>query len=215
MKKEKPTTKICKHCKTEIVYDAKVCPQCRKKQGSNVKWIIIGIIAVFIIGGALAEEEEPKKVGDTNNTSSETNEDTSEESNDSSTNFTVGETAELNDIQVTMVNYEENNGSDFNKPTSGNVFLLVNFEITNNSDSELTISSIMSFDAYADDYSLNYSLGAMIEKPNSSQLDGTIAPGKKMNGWIGYEVPSDWKNVEIRFTDNVWSDNEFVFNINK
>lgn len=24
MKKEKPTTKLCKHCKTEIPYDAKV-----------------------------------------------------------------------------------------------------------------------------------------------------------------------------------------------
>ena len=32
MKKEKPTTKLCKHCKTEIPYDAKVCPNCRKKQ---------------------------------------------------------------------------------------------------------------------------------------------------------------------------------------
>ena len=32
MAKEKPTTKICKHCKSEIPYDAKVCPQCRKKQ---------------------------------------------------------------------------------------------------------------------------------------------------------------------------------------
>ena len=35
MKKEKPTTKICKYCKTEIPYGAKVCPQCRKKQGAN------------------------------------------------------------------------------------------------------------------------------------------------------------------------------------
>ena len=37
MKKEKPTTKLCKHCKTEIPYDAKVCPNCRKKQkGENL-----------------------------------------------------------------------------------------------------------------------------------------------------------------------------------
>ena len=32
MKKEKPTTKTCKHCKTEMPIDEKVCPNCGKKQ---------------------------------------------------------------------------------------------------------------------------------------------------------------------------------------
>ena len=55
MKKEKPTTKLCKHCKTEIPYDAKVCPNCRKKQkGGKLKWILIiavvAVIALLIYG---------------------------------------------------------------------------------------------------------------------------------------------------------------------
>ena len=50
MKKEKPTTKLCKHCKTEIPYDAKVCPQCRKKQkGGKLKWILLIIVLLFVI----------------------------------------------------------------------------------------------------------------------------------------------------------------------
>ena len=72
-----------------------------------------------------------------------------------------------------------------------------------------------SFEAYADDYALNYSLNALLDKQDSTQLDGTVASGKKMNGWIGYEVPADWKNLEIHFTDNVWSSNKFIFNISK
>ena len=36
-----------------------------------------------------------------------------------------------------------------------------------------------------------------------------------MSGIIGYEVPKDWKNMEISFTDNVWSDSAFKFEINK
>lgn len=40
MGKEKPATKTCKHCKTEIPAGAKVCPQCRKKQGGALKWVI-------------------------------------------------------------------------------------------------------------------------------------------------------------------------------
>lgn len=43
-------TKKCKHCKSDIPTDAKVCPYCRKKQGGKLKWIIIAVVALFIIG---------------------------------------------------------------------------------------------------------------------------------------------------------------------
>lgn len=45
-------TKTCKHCKEEINKSAKKCPKCGGKQGGVVKWIIIGVIAIAIIGGA-------------------------------------------------------------------------------------------------------------------------------------------------------------------
>ena len=51
MKKE--GTKLCKHCKTEIPADAKVCPNCRKKQGGKIKWIIIAIVVLAVIGAAV------------------------------------------------------------------------------------------------------------------------------------------------------------------
>lgn len=55
MSKEKPTTKVCKHCKTEIPYEAKICPQCRKKQkSSGCLMVIIGIIVIFIAGSCFA-----------------------------------------------------------------------------------------------------------------------------------------------------------------
>lgn len=41
-------TKVCKHCQTEIPKKAKVCPQCRKKQGGIGKWIAI-ILGAFIL----------------------------------------------------------------------------------------------------------------------------------------------------------------------
>ena len=63
MKKEKPTTKLCKHCKTEIPYDAKVCPNCRKKQkGGKLKWILIiavvAVIALLIYGSGASNMSE-------------------------------------------------------------------------------------------------------------------------------------------------------------
>ena len=30
---------------------------------------------------------------------------------------------------------------------------------------------------------------------------------------LGYEVPVEWKNIEVHFTNDVWSGNDFVFEI--
>lgn len=194
-----------------------------KKKGSCLKTILIVIAVIVVlgvIGSIFGEEEKPEKVGDvsTDTQSEEPSGETEiepKEDSEEQTLFKQGEVAEMNDVQVTLMGYEESTGSEFNTPAEGNVFVLANFEIANDSDSELSISSALSFEAYADDYALNYSFGALMEKTDSTQLDGTIAPGKKMNGWIGYEVPADWSNIEIHFTDNVWSSNKFVFEITK
>lgn len=53
MKKEKPSTKQCKHCKSEIEYDAKVCPHCRKKQGKSGCLIIIIVVLILMVIGAM------------------------------------------------------------------------------------------------------------------------------------------------------------------
>lgn len=54
MAKEK--TKLCKYCKTEIPADAKICPQCRKKlRGGKLKWVLIVLLVLAIIGSAAGE----------------------------------------------------------------------------------------------------------------------------------------------------------------
>jgi len=72
MGKEKPATKICKHCKTEIPYGAKVCPQCRKKQGGALKWVIIAIVVICIIGAAAGGGDDKSKEASNTNTTTQT-----------------------------------------------------------------------------------------------------------------------------------------------
>ena len=224
MSEQKKETKICKHCQSEIPKKAKVCPVCRKKQGAGCLPIIIAVVVLFVLLAAIGgggEDDEPSLAETSSAESSAVNEASSvpesetAETSEAKTVFGLGETAEMNDIQVTMLNYVESNGSEYNSPADGNVFVLVEFEIANNSGSDLAVSSMMSFEAYADDYALNYSLSAIMEAESGSQLDGTIAPGKKMKGEIGYEVPADWSNMEIHFTDSLWSGSDFVFEITK
>lgn len=77
---EKQETKLCKHCKTEIPKGAKICPNCRKKQGGKLKWIIIAIIAVGVIGaaagggGSNSEKTEKSKTDSASNSSEKASE---------------------------------------------------------------------------------------------------------------------------------------------
>lgn len=62
MSKEQMGTKLCKHCKTEIPAGAKICPNCRKKQGGGVlKWVIIVVLAIGIIGAATGGDDDKEK----------------------------------------------------------------------------------------------------------------------------------------------------------
>lgn len=230
--KEKQETKLCKHCKTEIPAGAKVCPNCRKKQSGALKWIIIGVIAIGIIGAAAggSDDDKVKDVTASQQGSSEpskesSNEQTSEDSNEPSseqasekTEFSVGETAEYKNVQVTLINYEESTGNDWGNPEDGNVFVFAEMEITNNSDKEITISSMLSFECYVDDYKTDFSSNALIAistEDGKQQLDGNIAPGKKLKGVLGIEAPNDWDIIEIYYKDNAWLDSNFSFKIIK
>ena len=58
-------TKICKHCQSEIPKKAKICPQCRKKQGGIGKIILIVFVALFLLGSFGGSEEESKTTSET------------------------------------------------------------------------------------------------------------------------------------------------------
>lgn len=203
----------------------------KEKKGGKLKWIIIAVVAVLVIAAvAGGGDDEVKKVSSNTNeqqtaaSKSEQKEDDNETKSESDNNtstseeseliFSVGETAEYNDVQVSLLNITESSGSEYNTPDEGNIFVLAEFEIVNNSDKELNISSLMMFDAYQDGYSTSLSLTAEMEAGNES-LDGTVAPGKKMKGTIGYEIPEGYKELEINVQTDAWSNKKIKFVYNK
>lgn len=209
---------VCKVCGAEIAKNAPTCPKCgaKNKKGHPILKALGIIFLVLIVLGAFGSANTPKKVGETSTTTKQTSTETatskpSATSQPAKTRFGIGEKVELNDVVVSFVGYTESYGSQFNKPTDGNEFILCEFEIENNSKSQINISSALSFNGYCDDYALTYSLGAIMEKGNSNQLDGTVASGKKMRGVVGFEVPTDWKELEIHFTPNFWTSKNIIF----
>lgn len=213
MEKTKLTT--CKACGEQVAKTAKTCPHCgaKIKKSHPVTIAILVVLILIAVAVSTGESDAPKKVDSPVSVQNPVKATTqmTEASKNEKNAFLLGETAELKNVQVTLASVTESDGSAYNKPTDGNVFVLCEFEITNNSDKEINISSMMSFNAYCDDYTCNYSLTALLEKGNKNQLDGTITAGKKFNGVIGYEVPADWNELEVHFTPDFWSGKDITF----
>ncbi len=116
-------------------------------------------------------------------------------------------------ISMSVTGYKESKGNTFTSPEPGNIFLLVDVQIENNSSDSITVSTILSFDGYCDGFSTDSSFSASMAASNTA--DGTVAAGKKMKGQVGFEVPKDWKEFEIVFSPEVWSSEKLSFVIYK
>ena len=66
---------------------------------------------------------------------------------------------------------------------------------------ELSVSTMLSFEAYVDDFAVDYSFSAIVACKNS--LDVTIKPGRKAQGEMGFEVKKGWKTIEIEY-ETAW-----------
>lgn len=124
--------------------------------------------------------------------------------------FELNETAELYGLKVTATELKESSGVEFFEPEEGNVFVGVNFTIENVSEEEKSISSLMEFNAYVDGVKCDLSISASCAFDEGT-LDGDIAVGKKLIGWYALEVKQDWKEIEIQFAPDLFSDANATF----
>lgn len=215
MAKEKPTTKICKHCKTEIPYDAKVCPQCRKKQGANGCLIVV-IVAVALIvlvaafGGG-SSNNGPTKVGEVNSSGSvassaaETTKPAATEPEQ--TVFRVGDVLDTGSLQITYTaSREYKSTNQFIQPESGNKFIAIDLYVENTGSSDTGISEF-SFNCFADGYACNQAYFTT----DNNMLSATLSPGRTTSGSIIFEVPVDAENIEIEYEYNILSSKKVIF----
>ncbi len=170
---------------------------------------VLMAIMIAITGVLAAGCSSDTSSGEDGNAGGEASESEAEEKSE----YGVGETATVNDVDITLVGAVESAGDDFFTPAEGNKFEILKFEIANNSDEEVAVSSIMCFEAYCDDYSIDVSYDGELapEAEGKSTLDGTVAAGKKMNGIIAYEVPADFERLEVDVNLDVWSDEAIKF----
>ena len=128
------------------------------------------------------------------------------------TTFGLGETASFKDLKFTAMELKESDGDGFFTPAEGNTFVGVKFTIENISDEEQSVSSLLLFEAYADDIKCSYSFNAACAFSEGT-LDGDVASGKKLVGWYAVEVPRNWSSIELEVQSSWLSNNsaKFVF----
>lgn len=126
--------------------------------------------------------------------------------------YGLNDTATLKKLKITATELEESYGKNYIDAESGKIFVGVKFEIENISDETQAMSSLLLFDAYADDVKCSYSLSANVVFGDGT-LDGEVSPGKKLVGWYAVEVPQDWQKLELEIQSSWLSSKKakFVF----
>lgn len=199
----------------------------RRKKGSPLKAILLVLLFLIILGivahamGWIDFKKDDKKndkKSDDKKTVQTDDKATGNDDSDSKDIYSVGEVADYNGVQIQLLGYEESAGNDWGAPADGNIFVFANLEVANNTDSEISVSSMASFDNYCGDYKLDYSSNAFTALSTDSekqQMDGSIASGMRLNGYLCLEVPADWTSIEIHYSESIWSDSNIKFVISK
>lgn len=171
-------------------------------------WLIIVVIGIAALG-ANGGKDEPKKVGEAT---------TSAKADDKKKNepqlFKVGDVVELKNFKVTVNKVYNVKGDEFSKPKDGNEFLAIDCTLENISDKDQAVSSIMMFkvvdkDGRAAEYSITGQVAA-----KAGQLDGTIAPGRKLTGVYVVEVPKGATGLELEFDSSFIAGTKVIVKLN-
>lgn len=106
------------------------------------------------------------------------------------TTFEVGDAIELGDYVVVVLGWEPIvSDNQFIKPDDGNVFIGVDLIVVNVSETAQSVSSLLSMslkDSTDQVYRTDFSASSA---GNKGSIDGTLLPGERMKGQVGFQVP--------------------------
>lgn len=118
--------------------------------------------------------------------------------------YNVGDLIAMGTTNVTVNEVLYPAGDDFNKPNAGFKFLVVDLTIENLSATAISVSSLLQM-SVKDSSSQKYDVDLMASVASGgSSPEGEIAPGEKLRGQVGFQVPENATGLVFVFDANVW-----------
>lgn len=178
---------------------------------SYILLIMLFIISVFLVACDEPSSTDTTEGGSNSETAKVSEEEQSDEtSSEEPSDLKLGEAIEMGDLTFTAKSARWDDGDEFSSPEEGQRWLIIDAEITNNSDESTTISSILMFDLYDDE---NYSTDLAIFAETRGSLDGELGAGRATSGEIAFDVPETSQSFEFVFEPELFGFGQAIYNI--
>ncbi|UYC93795.1 DUF4352 domain-containing protein [Clostridium perfringens] len=167
---------------------------------------LVVLLSAMVISGVLVGcgSDTPKKVEDQNQKQEQQQESKVE-------TFKVGDTIQTKDFKITVNKVETSEGGEFVKPKDGNEFIKADITIENISKEEQNVSSMIMFKVVDKD---GRSYNQAIVEDQNGQLDGKVAPGRKMTGEYVVEVPKGATGLQLEFDSSLLNSGQVIVDLN-
>ena len=101
--------------------------------------------------------------------------------------------------KYTIIGYKESENGRFGKAEEGNTFVLVEIEIDNQSSHSMEMYPVLNYTGYCEGELIDerVTFNTLYTVYPSYIRQGLIKSGRKTRGQIAYEVPKDWKELQI------------------
>lgn len=192
----------------------------QKKKKKKKRLIIFGVIAAIIVviiiassGGSSSDDKNKvESVNGASQTQSVNGKSDDGKSNDSTESdnqkITAGHAITIdNELKISYLKCDTNfkKYSKYATVGKGKKVISATFKIENVSDTDQYIDTI---NCYADDKKCDsfYS----VEDYDNPFLD-SISAGRSIEGTVYFEVPSNAKDIELEFENNVWTEDKVIF----
>ncbi len=176
------------------------------------KFIVLFMLITFVLTGC-GETVTPEKADMDGKTDVQTESTTGNKEKDNKTQtFKIGDAISIGDYVLTVNSARTSKGGGFMKPDEGNIWYIVDATLDSKADEPVEVSSIMMF-ALSDSDGYNYN--ATIADDTKGQLDGELAPGRKMRGELAFEIPEKAGGLELAFDADVWGSGQAIVKLDR
>lgn len=96
-------------------------------------------------------------------------------------------------------------------------YLLVNVQVSNASLENLSVDLMHNFEGYMDNEKLPYCTDSetILRNLGYTPLSGELPSGESLSGYLCFELPDSWEELEIHYTPVIWSSKDLTLNITK